>query len=130
MKKSNYFAAGLLLLPLMGTTQRTSAQDPVKLAPKNVKVRFENYRVRVLEVRIQPGEKIPMHSHPAHLTYTFSDFKGKYASPDGPSTVAEGKRDNVSWTEPITRASETVGTTEMHALVIELKEPPKRQKEK
>ncbi len=130
MKKSTYFAAGLLLPTLMGATQQTSAQDPAKLAPKNVKVRFENYRVRVLEVRIQPGEKIPMHSHPAHLTYTFSDFKGKYASPDGQSTVGEAKHDNLYWSEPITHASENTGTTEVHALVIELKEPPKRQKEK
>ena len=130
MKNTTYFAAGLLLPILIGATQRTSAQDPVKLAPKNVKVRFENYRVRVLEVRIQPGEKIPMHSHPAHLTYTFTDFKGKYTSPDGQGTVGEAKHDNLYWSEAITHASENTGTTEIHALVIELKEPPKRPKEK
>jgi beta-alanine degradation protein BauB len=102
-------------------------QDPVRVASKNVKVVFENDRVRVLEVRIKPGEKLPMHSHPPHLTYTLSHFKGKYVAPDGEATMGEGKASAWSWTEAITHASENVGTTEIHALAIELKEPPKRK---
>jgi len=103
------------------------SQDPVRVAPKNVKVVFENNRVRVLEVRIKPGEKIPMHSHPPHLTYTLSDFKGKYSTPDGENTLNLGKTSAWSWTEAITHASENVGTTEIRAFAIELKEPPRRK---
>jgi beta-alanine degradation protein BauB len=101
-------------------------QDPVRVAAKNVKVVFENNRVRVLEVRIKPGEKLPMHSHPPHLTYTLSDFKGRWVGTDGEATIEEGKTSAWSWTEAITHASENVGTTEIHALAIELKEPPRR----
>ena len=103
------------------------SQDPVRVAPKNVKVVFENNRVRVLEVRIKPGEKIPMHSHPPHLIYTLSEFKGKYSTPDGESTLNLGKTGAWSWTEAITHASENVGTTEIHAFAVELKEPPRRK---
>jgi len=83
--------------------------------------------VRVLEVRIKPGEKLPMHSHPSHLTYTLSDFKGKYSTPDGENTVSLGKTSAWSWTEAITHASENVGTTEIHAFAIEFKDPPRRK---
>jgi hypothetical protein len=111
---------------LMGDPQ-LFGQDPVKVASKNVKVVFENHKVRVLEVRIKPGEKLPMHSHPPHLTYTLSSFKGKWVGPDGNVRIEEGKPSAWSWTEAITHNSENVGTTEIHALAIELKEPPRKQ---
>lgn len=102
-------------------------QDSARVAPKNVKVLLENNRVRVLEVRIKPGEKIPMHSHPAHITYALSDAKGQYTSPDGSSTISEAKPNSVFWSEPVTHSSVNVGNTEIHAIVVELKDPPKKK---
>jgi quercetin dioxygenase-like cupin family protein len=115
-------------LALGCASKRAYAQDPVKVAPKNVKVVFENDRVRVIEVRIKPGEKIPVHSHPANVTIALSDFKGKFVSDNGEPTVKQFKLDTVLWSEPITHASENVGSTEIHAIAIELKEPPKKSK--
>jgi beta-alanine degradation protein BauB len=106
----------------------TIAQDSAKVAPKNVKVILENNRVRVLEVHIKPGEKVPMHSHPAHVTYTLSDVKGKYVSPDGETTIGEAKPNAVFWSEAVTHASENIGASEIHAVVVELKEPPKKKR--
>src|SRR5262245_8906863 len=120
---------GVILLMVVAVSEPPLSQDSVKVAPKNVKVVFENNRVRVLEVRIKPGEKIPMHSHPPHLIYTLTDFKGKYTSADGENTTMAGKTSAWSWSEAITHASENVGTTEIHAFAIELKEPPKRKAE-
>jgi beta-alanine degradation protein BauB len=102
-------------------------QDSVRVAPKNVKLLLENNRVRVLEVRIKPGEKIPMHSHPAHLTYALSDAKGQYTAPDGSSTISEAKTGSVFWSEPVSHSSVNIGNTEIHAIVVELKEPPKKK---
>ena len=127
MRTSRALGLGVVFLIAVSGSRPLFSQDPVKVAPKNVKVVFENNRVRVLEVRIKPGEKIPMHSHPPHLVYTLSDFKGKYSSPDGESTLIVGKTGAWSWTEAITHDSENVGTTEIHAFAIELKEPPKRK---
>jgi len=115
------FALGTVLLPIPGL-----CQDPVKVAPKNVKVVFENDRVRVLEVHMKPGEKIPMHSHPPHLTLTMTNFKGRYVSPAGEPKLGEGRSNVWSWTEAITHSSENVGTTEIQAFAIELKERPKK----
>ncbi len=124
---------GTFALALLSTTlgllvgEPTNAQDPVKLAPKNIKVLLENNRVRVYEVRIKPGEKIAMHSHPPHLTYSLSTAKGKYSSPDGETSIGEAKPGAAFWSEAITHASENVGTTEIYALVVELKERPKKR---
>jgi hypothetical protein len=40
----------------------TRAQDPVKQSPQYYKVLLENDQVRVLEYRLKPGEKEPMHN--------------------------------------------------------------------
>ena len=128
MRPLRTFALGLLSTTLwLLVGEPTNAQDPVRLAPKNIKVVLENNRVRVYEVRIKPGEKIPMHSHPPHLTYSLSTAKGKYSSPDGETAIGEAKPGAVFWSEAITHASENVGTTEIFALVVELKQPPKKK---
>lgn len=119
------FGAFALLGPLFACGQ-VLGQDPAKVAPKNVKVVFENDRLRVLEVRMKPGEKLPLHSHPAHLTLTLSDFKGKFLGADGEARLADGQASAWSWTEPITHASENVGNTEIRAFAIELKDRPSK----
>ena len=130
MKGSRLNSFSLLLVALsfgFGNI-RAFAQDPVKVAPKNVKVVFENERVRVIEVWLKPGEKIPMHSHPANVTIALSSFKGKWVSNEGDPTVKQFKVDTVAWSEPITHASENVGSSEIHAIAIELKDPAKKSK--
>src|SRR6185503_2451905 len=127
MRTSRALGLGVAFFIALTGTKLLFSQDPVRVAPKNVEVVFENDRVRVLEVRIKPGEKIPMHSHPPHLTYTLSDFRGKYSTPDGDNISNLGKTNAWSWTAAITHDSENVGTTEIHAFAIELKEPPKRK---
>lgn len=130
MKDSRFLLTRLLLVALFSGfgSKGAHAQDPVKVAPKNVKVVFENDRVRVIEVWIKPGEKIPLHSHPANVTIALSDFKGKWVSSEGEPTVRQFKLDTVLWSDPITHASENVGSTEIHAIAIELKESPKKKK--
>ena len=76
----------LALAPLFaaGTVQ---AQDPVKVAPTHFTVLLENERVRVLDFNSRAGVKIPMHSHPAYVSYSISGAgKTKFTSADGKVT--------------------------------------------
>lgn len=65
-------ATGLCLVLLLGrpplraeeSSTRPSSYDAVAAAPDNHRVVFENEKVRVLEVTINPGEKEPFHEHP------------------------------------------------------------------
>ena len=116
------FLTGFLCL----ATSTALAQDPVKVSPKTTKVLLENDRVRVLDVRIKPGEKEPMHSHPANVIYSLSDRKIKSTSPDGKTQEREGKAGTAIWREGETHAVENVGTTELHVVLIELKGAAKK----
>ncbi len=116
------FLSGFLCL----AASTALAQDPVKVAPDNVKVLLENDRVRVLDARLKPGEKEPMHSHPAGVVYSLSDYKIRVTYPDGKTEEREGKPGLARWSDPVTHAVENVGTTELHAVWIELKGAAKK----
>ena len=97
MKQSLYLAGGILIgaLAVSAPTQ-TVTEDPVQISPQYYTVKFENDRVRVLEYRLKPGEKEPMHSHPAGVVYYLSDSTARATLPDGTSTEGTGTRGAVS----------------------------------
>jgi quercetin dioxygenase-like cupin family protein len=98
------------------------AQDPVKVAPNNFRVLLENDRVRVLDFHGKPGEKVPMHSHPAYVTYSIhGSGKTKFTLPDGKITERPATTGEARWRDAETHASEYVGTGEAHVLLVELK---------
>ena len=107
--------------------QMLFAQDPVKVASKNYKVIFENDRVRVLDIFYKPGEKAVSHSHPASLLYYLNDFKAKFTFPDGKTADIVGKKGVAEWHEPFTHAVENTGTTDIHLIAVEFKEPAKKE---
>lgn len=96
-------------------------RDPVKISPQLYTVRFENERVRVLEYRLGPGQKEPMHSHPPGVVYAFSDAVFRSTTADGKVSEHPGKAGDLYWRDFTTHEAENVGTTEAHALAVELK---------
>ena len=99
------------------------AQDVVKLAPAQVKVVFENDRVRVLHFT-EPGHtKLPMHSHPAYVAVGFTADHDKYTFPDGKSSDERSKAGEVTYSKNITHASDNLSDTVSETLMVELKKP-------
>jgi quercetin dioxygenase-like cupin family protein len=96
-------------------------QDPAKVDPAHYKVILNNSRVRILDVRHKPGEKAPMHSHPNHVVYSFTDSTVKFTSPDGKTEIRTAKAGQATWQNAETHAVQNVGKNEVHALDIELK---------
>jgi quercetin dioxygenase-like cupin family protein len=98
------------------------AQDPVKVAPNNFKVLLDNDRVRVLDFHANAGDKIPMHSHPAYLSYSISGAgKTKFTGADGKVTEKPANTGQATWHEAETHASEYSGSGGTHVLLVELK---------
>ena len=97
------------------------AQDPAKVDPAHYKVIFNNPQVRVLDVRLKPGEKTPMHSHPNLVVYSLTGGTTKSTTADGKTTTVTTKAGQVGWRNAQTHTSENVGKTEIHSLGIELK---------
>ena len=95
--------------------------DAVTVAPQLYKVVLENDRVRVLEVRAQPGIKTELHSHPAQVGIAITDSQFRFTSPDGQTIEAELKAGQALYLPPVEHSTEVTGTTEAHVLLVELK---------
>ena len=97
------------------------AQDPVPLYPQNYKVLLENDRVRVLDFQLKQGAKESFHAHPAAVTYVIAPFKIRFTFPDGSTRIREAKAGDVFYGDALTHASENIGDTDAHGLLIEMK---------
>jgi beta-alanine degradation protein BauB len=85
------------------------------------KVLLENDRVKVVEVRMSPGDKLPMHTHPAYVVFTMNHSKVKFTFPDGSSRIAELVKGRATYSDGITHEIENIGATDLLNLDIELK---------
>jgi quercetin dioxygenase-like cupin family protein len=102
-----------------------SAQDPVPQYPENYKVLLENERVRVLDFQLKKGAKEDFHVHPAAVTYVIAPFKIRFTFPDGSTRIREAKAGDVFYGDALTHASENIGDTDAHGLLIEMKSAAK-----
>jgi len=98
-----------------------SAQDVVQVGGDTHKVLLENAQVRVLAVRLKPGEKVPMHSHPASVSYVLTDGKLHITLVDGKTVDKEPKAGSATWSDAVTHAVENTGTSDFSQVQIELK---------
>ncbi len=128
MKELAHLFGGVLLGAFLVTaafavsSNVPSPQDPVKLAPRVYKVLLENDRFRVIDWRLQPGEKEPMHSHPfGVLVYFLTDAKIRTTFPDGRTAESSARAGEALWRDPVTHFGENIGSAEAHALLVEPK---------
>lgn len=98
-----------------------SIDDIVKLSPDVHRVIFENAAIRVLEVTVKPGAKVPMHTNPANVNYIVKPGTLRLIEPDGSSVdIALTERQVIA--APVGRhAVENVGSDEVRTICIELK---------
>jgi len=106
---------------LVAVAADSSTMDPVKISPQYYTVRLDNDRVRVLEWRLKPGGKEQMHGHPDGVVIILADATLKSTSPDGTSTTTAYVNGDVKWRKALSHSLENVGSTEAHALAVELK---------
>jgi quercetin dioxygenase-like cupin family protein len=97
---------------------------PAHLEPHHG-LRYENQTIRVLEVRLKPGESSLFHTHSHDDVYlTLADavvrvqMQGGNRGPETAFRSGEASFDNAS-KHPFTHRLENVGTTEFHTLAIE-----------
>lgn len=99
-----------------------SVPDVMVAAKGPYQVLMENDAVRVLEVRLKPGQKAPMHNHPnSHVVYVKTDSRLKLTFPDGKDNVIDLKAGQTLWLDAGPHEAENVGQTEFDNLVIEVK---------
>ena len=110
------------LLPLL-TSRAALAQDPAVANPATVKVVLDNSAVRVLDSVLNPGQKEHVHSHPACVIYVVSGGKVRSHPVDGKSVDGELITGASIYRGPTTHWTENIGSSPIHLIVVELKEP-------
>src|ERR1043166_5255110 len=114
---------GMFLMAVALTAVTAVAQDVVPLAPDQVKVLFENDRVRVLHFNEPAHGKLPMHSHPAYVAVGFTADHSKYTFPDGKTSDERTKANDVTYSKSLTHASENLSDAVSETVMVELKKP-------
>ena len=105
--------------------------DAMTAAPGHHSVLIENEHVRVLDTRLGPGERTPVHAHqwPAALyVLSWSNFVRRDA--DG-AIVADSRTmdrcpaaSEALWIEPLVAHSvENIGEADLHIIAVEVKSP-------
>jgi hypothetical protein len=105
--------------------------DALITAPNHHRLLFENERVRILEVRIGPGQVVPVHTHrwpSAVYVISSSDFIRRNADRkvlfDSRTAGPPPSKPVVQWTEALPPHSvENVGESEILLITTELKVP-------
>ena len=113
-------ASGLLVLAGFGDAL---AQDPAVVNAKTIRVKLENSRVRVFEAVLKPNDREQLHSHPAYVIHVIAGGRIRSHGTDGKATEYELVTGDSLYRDPITHWAENIGSTTIHLVVVELKEP-------
>jgi hypothetical protein len=103
-------------------SQDAASMDPVAMYPENYRVLFEDERVRVLDFRLKKGAQEEFHTHPANVAVFLGEFKIRFTLPDGKTALRDAHLGDVGdSSSAVTHASENIGATDAHGILIELK---------
>ena len=105
-----------------------SSLDALIAAPKYHTLLLENDNVRVLDVRIPPGETVPLHTHCWPSVTYLVRWANFIRRDDRGNPLLDSRHHDPSqvgsatWTEPYPpHTVENVDTVELQAIVVELK---------
>jgi quinol monooxygenase YgiN len=74
-----------------------------------------------MDFKLRKGDKEDFHSHPAHVALVLTGFKIRFMLPGGETRLRETQDGDVLFSEAITHASENIGDTDAHGILVELK---------
>jgi quercetin dioxygenase-like cupin family protein len=120
MKRTQTLITSILVMAVVMIARFSFAADPLEVAPDMYKLKFENEKVRVMEVTFQPGQTIAEHSHPDH--FVFVEEGGQLTiTVDGAANPTDLKAGDVVWLPAQTHSAVNTGTTVVKLLVTEIK---------
>ncbi len=118
-RRISFLLVLLLGAGLAAVAQR--AKDATIVDPDVHHVVLENEHVRVLDARVAPGWKSPMHSHPPILLVSVGSGRFKLTSPEGKTQILDFYPGMVFWRESSTEHSWEMLAGDAHVIAIEVK---------
>lgn len=101
--------------------QEEHKDDAVNVAPHIHEIVFEDDKLRVLKVIVEPGAKAEMHWHPHNINYITKGGKLHFNKPDGTSVDIDLVEGQVTSAGESEHAVENIGDTTVETVQVELK---------
>lgn len=105
--------------------------DALVAAPEHHTLLFENEAVRMLDTRIRPGERTPVHTHRWPAVLYILSWSAFVRRNDRGDTVVDSRivpslanPPRALWSQALAPHSlENVGSTDLHVISVEMKQP-------
>jgi oxalate decarboxylase/phosphoglucose isomerase-like protein (cupin superfamily) len=112
----------LALAATIGFAGVAAAQDVMTVAKDHYRVLVDNPQVRVVENTLLPGQKDPLHTHPAGWYYITKPGTMKVVFADGRTELWTPKAGESGWSPAEgAHTSENVGNAPMAYVLVEIK---------
>lgn len=119
------FAAAVWLGAAAPPHALAQEQNPPETPPvttARAKTVIENDRLRMLDVRLRPGEKVALEGLPNRLLYMMSDGALVFAPSDRMPYELTLSNGEAVWVPPLSRSIQNDTQREVRALIFELKD--------
>jgi len=118
-------AAALVAMGTTGAAGVARAQDVMAVAPEHYRVLVENEYIRVVENTLLPGQKDPMHSHPAGWYIVTRPGRMSVVFATGRREIWAPAAGESGWSPAeAAHTSENIGDAPMSYILVEIKTPP------
>jgi hypothetical protein len=99
-----------------------TALDPLRIAPKEFTLVFENTQVRVLRLKLGPRQSVPTHEYTlSHLVVCMTDLNARMTSGEGEAETAQHKQGDFSWSGPSRQRIDNLSDNPLETVILELK---------
>jgi hypothetical protein len=106
-----------------GAPVRWPALDPLKVAAGIYRREFENDQVRVLRVRIKPGQSIPRHEHVTNrVTIALTPARIRLTKADGSVVESRFEAGEARWGQPDTHSEQNEMKEPIELILIDIKD--------
>jgi hypothetical protein len=96
--------------------------DPVKVAPRNYKVEFDEPQARVIRARIDGKQQVPMHEHgPNRVVVFLTDAHLRVIDDSGVSSELKVESGTVRWSGSARHREENLSPAPFEVIAVELK---------
>jgi quercetin dioxygenase-like cupin family protein len=99
------------------------AMDATKTPGYPATILGDTLNLKAYEFLANPGDSIPMHSHPDHIIYVLEGGTADITGKDGKTQTAEFKKGSCMISGPQAHSAKNTGTTPLKLLIVHVYRP-------
>lgn len=99
------------------------AMDATKMAGYPARVLKDTLNLKAYEFVVNPGDTVPMHSHPDNLIYVLEGGTAEITAKGEKAQIAEFVKGSCLISGPATHSAKNIGTTAVKLLIVHVYRP-------